>query len=113
MSERAKFVVFLGSSLSDLRAFPASTRRQVGYQLDRLQQGRDPDDWKPMQTVGDGAREIRVRDSAGTFRAIYVAKFAGTIYVLHCFQKKSAKTSRTDIDLARRRYNDLRKEIAR
>jgi len=113
MSERSKFVVFLGSSLSDLRAFPTGARRQVGYQLDRLQQGRDPDDWKPMQIVGDGAREIRVRDSSGAFRAIYVARLAGTIYVVHCFQKKTAKTSRNDIELARRRYNDLRKEIGR
>ncbi len=52
-------------------------------------------------------------NGSGAFRAIYVARFAGTIYVLHCFQKKTAKTGRNDIDLARRRYNDLRKEIAR
>ena len=69
-----------------------------------LQVGRDPDDWKPLATVGPGACEIRVRDVAGAFRVIYVAKFADAVYVLHAFQKKTKKTSRTDLDLAAQRY---------
>ena len=59
-----------------------------------------------MPVVGSGAREIRVRDSSGAFRVIYVATFARTIYVLHAFEKKSQRTARGDIDLARRRYRD-------
>jgi len=112
MLERLKPVEFRGSSLGDLRAFPPSARQQAGYQLDRLQRGRDPDDWKPMPTVGTGLREIRIRDTIGAFRVLYVARFAEAIYVLHCFQKKTAKTSRIDIATAQKRLKDLLKERA-
>jgi len=64
-----------------------------------------------MGTVGQGVKEIRIRDAAGAFRIIYVAKLADAIYVLHCFQKKSQKTSGTDLDLAAKRYRDLLKEL--
>lgn len=60
-----------------------------------------------MSTVGQGVREIRIRDTIGAFRVLYVAKFADAVYVLHCFQKKTRKTSRTDLDLAARRYREL------
>ncbi len=106
-------VEFSGSALDDLRAFPVSARREAGYQLDQMQQGGEADDWKPMNTVGQGVREIRIRDEAGAFRVIYVAKFSRAMYVLHCFQKKTQQTSKTDIDLAAKRYRDLRKEIER
>ncbi|MGC9223988.1 MAG: type II toxin-antitoxin system RelE/ParE family toxin [Terracidiphilus sp.] len=106
-----KSVEFRGSSLDDLRAFPFSARREAGHQLDQVQNGFDPDDWKPMNTVGRGVKEIRIRDAVGAFRVIYVAKFATTIYVLHCFQKKTEKTSKGDLDMATKRYRDLRKEI--
>jgi phage-related protein len=76
-----------------------------------LQNGRDPDDWKPMNTVGQGVKEIRVRDAVGIFRVVYVAKFADAVYVLHCFQKKTEKTSKSDLDLASTRYRDLVKEL--
>jgi len=105
-----KPVEFRGSALHDLRAFPASARRQAGHQIDRVQRGRDPDDWKPMKTVGSGVREIRIRDAAGAFRLIYIATFAEAVYVLHCFQKKTPRTSKADIDLAGRRYRDLARE---
>jgi phage-related protein len=84
-----KPVEFRGSSLDDLRAFPLPARREAGHQLDQVQHDREPDDWKPMNTVGQGVKEIRIRDAAGTFRAIYLAKLADAVYVLHCFQKKS------------------------
>ena len=111
MSERVKPVEFRAGALDDLRAFPDSARREAGYQLDRVQQGRDPDDWKSMSTIGQGVREIRIREADGAFRVIYVAKFEAAIYVLHCFQKKTQKTSREDIALATRRYKDLLKEL--
>ena len=106
-----KHVEFRGSALDDLRAFPVLARREAGYQLDQVQQGGEADDWKPMNTVGAGVREIRIRDEAGAFRVIYVAKFARALYVLHCFQKKTQQTSKSDIDLAAKRYRDLRKEL--
>lgn len=106
-----KPIEFLGSSLDDLRAFPLSARREAGHQIDQVQNGLDPSDWKPMNRVGQGVREIRVRDSAGAFRVIYIAKFADAIYVIHCFQKKTEKTSKADIDLVSKRYRDLLQEL--
>jgi phage-related protein len=105
-----KPVDFCSSSLDDLRAFPLSARREAGHQIDQVQHGLEPDDWKPMNTVGQGVKEIRIRDAVGAFRIIYVAKLADAIHVLHCFQKKTAKTSKADLDLAAKRYRDLRKE---
>lgn len=107
----SKPIEFRGSALNDLRAFPATAKRDAGYQLDRVQHGFEPDDWKPMNTIGKGVREIRIRDETGAFRVLYIAKFADAIYVLHCFQKKTAKTSKTDLDLAETRYKRLVKEL--
>ncbi|PWW45662.1 type II toxin-antitoxin system RelE/ParE family toxin [Melaminivora alkalimesophila] len=107
-----KPIEFRGSALDDLRAFPLAARREAGHQIDRVQHGQEPDDWKPMATVGQGVKEIRIRDAAGAFRVIYVAKFADAVYVLHCFKKKTEKTSKADLDLAAKRYRDLVKELA-
>ena len=107
-----KPVEFRGSSLDDLRAFPLAARREAGHQLDQVQNGQDPDDWKPMNTVGQGVREVRIRDASGAFRIMYIAKFASAVYVLHCFQKKTEKTSKADLDLAAKRYRDLLKELS-
>ena len=107
----SKLVEFRGSALTDLRTFPVSARREAGYQLDQVQHGGEPDDWKPMGTIGQGVREIRIRDENGVFRVIYIAKFADAVYVLHCFQKKTQKTSKADMDLAAKRYRDLVKEL--
>lgn len=104
-------LMFRGSALTDLRAFPNSARREAGYQLDKVQNEQPPADWKPMTTVGKGVLEIRIRDETGAFRVIYTAKFADAIYVLHCFQKKTQKTSKADLDLAAKRYSDLMKEL--
>ena len=108
-----KPVEFRGSSLDDLRAFPDSARHEAGHQIDLVQQGYQADDWKPMQTVGAGAQEIRIRDAAGAFRVIYVAKFADAVYVLHCFRKTTQKTSKADLALAARRYRELTKELGK
>ena len=106
-----KPVEFRGSSLNDLRAFPSAARRECGFQIDRVQRGLEPWDWKPFKTVGPGVKEIRVKDAKGEFRAMYVAKFEDAIYVLHCFQKKARKTSQADIDVAIKRYKELVKEL--
>lgn len=103
---------FCGSSLDDLREFPLPARRDAGYQLDQIQHGRDPDDWKPMKTVGPGAREIRIRDANGAFRIIYVAKFGDSVHVLHCFQKKTQKVSKADLELATTRYREAKEAKA-
>lgn len=108
-----KSIAFRGNALDDLRDFPELARQEAGYQLDKVQHGLDPNDWKPMNTVGRGVREIRIRETSGAFRVIYVAKLADAVYVLHCFQKKTEKTSAADIDLAAKRYGDLLKELDR
>jgi phage-related protein len=90
----SKSVEFRGGALGNLRAFPKAARREAGYQLDRVQHGREPDDWKPINAIGRGVREIRIRDAAGAFRVLYAAKFGDAVYVLHCFQKKTQKTSK-------------------
>lgn len=99
-----KSVRFAGSAREDLAAFPEPVRRAVGYDLFMAQVGREPSDFKPMPDVGPGVYEIRVRDQAGAFRVIYVAKFDDAIHVLHAFQKKTPRTSRVDIEIAKRRY---------
>ena len=103
-----KSIIWLGNSRRDLRAFPALARRLAGFQLRRLQQGLDPDDWKPMQTVGPGVREIRIH-IAGAHRVFYVAARAEAIYVLHAFEKKTQKTSAQDLRIGRDRFRALRK----
>ena len=107
MHVQSKPVEFLGSALSDLRDFPLSARREAGYQIDKVQHGEEPDDWKPIKTVGAGVEEIRIQDEAGAFRVIYIARLKDAVYVLHCFQKKTQKTSVQDLALASKRYNEL------
>jgi phage-related protein len=105
-----KPIAFLGGSLDGLRGFTADARREAGYQLDRVQRGLDPDDWRPMPSIGTGVREIRVRERAGAFRVIYTATFADAVYVLHAFQKKTRQTAKRDVDLATSR---LREQMVR
>ena len=102
-----KPVRFLGDSLKRLREFPEDAKHDVGYQLDKVQRGSQPDDFKPMTTVGKGVEEIRVRDDAGIYRVIYTARIADAIYVLHAFQKKTQATSKQDIEIATERYTEL------
>ena len=106
-----KPIEFRGSAREDLRAFPQAARREAGFQLDRVQCGREPENWKPMSTIGAGVREIRITDAAGAFRVMYVAKFSSALYVLHCFQKKTQRTRELDIELAVRRYRELLREL--
>ena len=94
----------MGSSYTDLLAFPKQPRREAGFQLGRVQAGLDPIDWKPFDEVGAGTREVRISDAKGIFRVMYVAKFEEAVYVLHCFQKKTQATSKQDKDIATARY---------
>jgi phage-related protein len=94
---------FVGSSLDELRAFPAAVRHAIGVELMRVQFGGLPTNFKPLKEAGAGAYEIRVHLD-GAWRVIYVARFEKAIYVLHAFQKKTQRTTRIDIELAARRY---------
>ena len=105
-----KSIYWVGTSYKDLLEFPSDAKQDAGYQLHRIQNGLDPEDWKPFQTVGAGVKEIRISDDGKAFRIMYVAKFSGKIYILHSFQKKSQKTLSKDIKIARNRYNSIVKE---
>lgn len=102
-----KEIRWVGSAYDDLLAFPAQVRQQAGFQLGKVQAGLDPDDWKPFDDIGPGTREIRLRDPAGAFRVIYVAKFEEAVYVLHCFQKKTQATNLTDKRIVEARYRAI------
>ena len=104
-----KQVRFLGDSLERLREFPRDGRYDVGRQIDKVQRGQQPDDFKPMPSIGKGVEEIRVRDATGTFRVIYTARLAAAVYVIHAFQKKTQATSPRDINLAKARFAQLMK----
>ena len=98
---------FLGGSLQQIRDFPEPTRKEAGVELHKIQQGLEPNDWKPMTSVGPGVREILIRDEAGAFRVLYVANIESAIYVLHAFQKKTQQTAKRDLDLAERRLKEI------
>ena len=101
-----KPITWCGDSLQRIREFPDEARQETGHQLRRVQRGREPEDWKPMTTVGAGVQEVRIHKD-GEFRVLYVAKFAEAIYVLHAFRKKTRKTPEKDIDLASNRYRAI------
>ncbi len=101
-----KPLIFVGSSLDDLRNFPDEARRAAGFELRAVQGGLDPSDWKPMHVIGPDVKELRIL-ALGEWRVVYVAKFRDAIYVLHAFHKKTRRTSRHDIDLARQRYKQM------
>jgi phage-related protein len=102
-----KPVVWLGGSREDVKGFPETAQDSLGFELYRVQCGLDPRDWKPMASVGPGVREIRVRDEAGIFRMIYLATRPDGVYVLHCFQKKTQRTNRSDLDMAVKRFSSI------
>jgi phage-related protein len=81
--------------------------QQAGFQLDKVQHGKDPDNWKPFDDIGAGVREIRITEENGAYRVMYVAKFEESVYVLHAFQKKTQATSQRDKDLASAHYQKV------
>jgi phage-related protein len=74
-----------------------------------VQGGDDPSDWKPMASVGAGVREIRIH-ADGAYRVLYLAARPDAVYVLHAFAKKSQRTQRLHLDLARARLEELLRE---
>jgi phage-related protein len=87
--------------------WPEGARKEVGRGLRKVQFGMEPISWKPMPSVGEGVAELRASHDGNQYRVMYVAKFEKAIYVLHAFEKKTQKTQKRDLELARRRYNDL------
>jgi phage-related protein len=98
---------FLGDSLKRLRDFPDDAKQDAGYQLDKVQRGEQPDDFKPMPAIGRGVEELRIWSENGTYRVVYTARLAHAVVVLHAFQKTTQTTAQQDIDLAKQRYKTL------
>ena len=99
---------FMGSSLDDLRNFPDEARKAAGFELNSVQCGLEPNDWKPMPGIGRGVKEIRIH-VLGEWPHYFTLRSSRTpcVYVLHSFQKKSQKTNQHDIELARKRYKQI------
>ncbi len=102
----AKSLVWIGDSIDVVKSFTANAKKDVGYQLNLIQEGKEPADWKPMEIVGTGVREIRIKAEKAC-RVLYVAKFPEAVYVLHAFEKKTQKTSKSEIVLANTRYRQM------
>jgi len=103
-----------GSSLDDLRSFPEDAKHAMGYQLHRVQSGEMPEDWKTLNNLGkniSGVYEIRISIDKNIFRTAYVAKFGSTVAVLHCWQKKTQATSKSDLDLIAARYRSAKESL--
>ncbi len=106
-----KPIHFEGSSQANLRAMPRDARRVIGFQLERLQAGKEPNNWKPLKNLGKGiagVREIRVEIDTNIYRSAYVTNFGDAIVVLHCWNKKSQKTAEVDKRIIVDRYKSAR-----
>ena len=101
-----KSIVFLGRSLKSLREFPPSVKRAIGYELDKVQRGLDPKDWKAMPSIGPGIREIRIRID-GAWRVVYIANRGDVVYVLHAFQRKTQRTAMQDMTTIKSALKEL------
>ena len=107
MDEVLQDVIWLGDSLEVLRNFPAGIKAVLGGEIFRLQVGAMPRNFAPMVTVGRGVRELRTRDRSGQYREIYMVRKREGIFILHTFQKKSRKTLKQDIEIARKRLREI------
>ena len=107
---RLRRIAWVGSSFDDLRQFPEDVRKDAGFQLYRLQSGLEAADWKPMSELGRGVEEIRLRHVSGSYRVIYLARVEETVYVLHCFHKKTQQTTGHDKQIVRSRLQAIQQE---
>jgi phage-related protein len=89
-----KPVEFIGDSLDRIREFPPEIRRESGHQLDRVQRGLEPDDWKPMKSIGPGVKELRLKDATGIYRVIYLARLEHAILCFTWIPEKDPENRR-------------------
>ena len=101
-----KQITWLGNTYQSVKSYSGIVRQEIGYNLDKVQRGQDPHDWKPMISVGSGVKEIRIHEDK-EYRVLYVAKFEESIYILHSFIKKTEQTLKKDIELAKQRYIEM------
>jgi phage-related protein len=93
----AKPCLFVGPTRRELKTFPDDVQRSIGHALHQVQCGEEPDSAKALKGFGGrGVLEIVEEFDGNTYRAVYTVRFAGLVYVLHAFQKKSHCDSETD-----------------
>lgn len=97
-----KEIKWLGNSYKDILSFPKEAKKELGFNLDRVQRGEEPIDWKPMKSIGIGVKEIRIH-IGDEYRVIYLASYPEAVYILHAFKKKTRRTAKNDINLAKER----------
>lgn len=103
-----KQVIFLGNSYRRICEFPSDAKRETGFQIHYVQSGVNPDDWKPMPSIGLGVKEIRIHLN-NEYRIIYTANYHNTVYVLHAFVKKMQKMSKKDLQIAKHYFNEIKR----
>jgi len=106
LNEKLKEVIWIGSSLDDLKKFPKAVKEEVGFTLYEIEKGKMPQNVKPLKGLGSGVMEIVTNYNKNTYRSVYAIKLDNNIYVLHVFQKKSKtgiKTPKQDVELIKRR----------
>ena len=100
----------MAASYRRLNDFPPTATRRAGYELDQVQHGLLPSDWKSMSSIGPGVIEIRIHEPH-EHRVIYLASQPEGIYVLHAFEKKTQKTPQKDIEIARGAYAEVQRNL--
>lgn len=99
-------VVFEGNTLTLIRQLPDNARLRAGYEIDRVQRDKLPENWKPFSSVGQGVREIRIQ-TGRQFRIMYCVKYKNKVHILHLFEKKTQKTRAADIEIAKTRLKEI------
>ncbi len=110
--QQAVEVVWEGDSLDVVQLFPKAVRLELGLDIRRIQDGEKPHDSRSMRSVGQGVYELRQRDANGWYRLIYLKKIGTRVFMLHGFVKKSGKTSRNDLDIAKKRLRQVQARLA-
>lgn len=101
-----KSIVWLSVTYETIKVYPVNVRRETGYNLDKLQRGAEPSDWKPMTKIGPGVKEIRIHEG-NEYRILYVTKFKEAIYILHSFVKKTQQTTQKEMNIGRKQYLEM------
>lgn len=105
-------IAWEGDSKEVISSFPEEARQNLGFQLRLLQQGQQPTDYRPMNTVGPGVFELRDQDGRAWYRVIYLSRVRDVVHVLHCFEKKSRETPVREINTARQRLRAVKQRMA-
>jgi phage-related protein len=102
----------MGDAKEVLSGFPAQIKGTFGFSLRRIQQGLNPQcDSRRMDSIGKGVWELKAADERTWYRVVYLTRIGNTIYVLHAFEKRSRKTDKRDLEIARARLKTIHKTL--